>query len=174
MKRLCFVIVASWICFVISPFVPSQDDVALAGTKITYEPFVSTLYPYRLLQPSSFRHVVLVDLNGHMVDYFYPALGSSVTNVNIFEDEHGEMRDEGALMRASGASWVHVSGYIPIGGKRFPIVSGDRSGLPGRWREEYVEFSASRKVWHLTMSYLLKYRSMRPTMVHMLGTFQRQ
>jgi len=92
MKRLCFVIVASWICFVISPFVPSQDDVALAGTKITYEPFVSTLYPYRLLQPSSFRHVVLVDLNGHMVDYFYPALGSSVTNVNIFEDEHGEMR----------------------------------------------------------------------------------
>lgn len=159
-----------FMCFVAAPAARGAPD----GVRVRYLPFTSTLYRYTLMQPDSFRHIVLRDPVGRQVDYFYPALGSSVTDVNIYAERHNHLDDQAAILRVTGAVRVRVSGHLAVGHMKIAIVSGDRSGIPGKWREEGAEFIENGQVWHMTMSYLFKYASLRPMMLHMLETFRPQ
>ncbi|MGI8824343.1 MAG: hypothetical protein ACR2JC_01620 [Chloroflexota bacterium] len=145
--------------------------VAMAGIKIDFVPFDSTLYPYRVQQPMAYRHIVFPDSAGHQVDYFAPSLGSFVTNVNIYATgDHPA--DEAASMRATGAHHVHVSGSVVLLGKRVRLLCGDWSGLVGKWREERLQFEAQGLTWHLTISYDRRFSSSRSLMLRMLRSFQ--
>lgn len=152
-------------------FVLLLSAVAAGNVRVNYDPFSSAIYPYRVMQPSSFRHVVLPDPLGHNIDYFYPSLGSAVTDVNIYADG-GPLINMTNLLKQSGAYRVRRSGYLKIGGVRVGLVSGDRRGYPGHWREERAEFVAGGRVWHITMSYLLRYQNMRGAMLHMVRSFR--
>ncbi|GAC1327052.1 MAG: hypothetical protein NVS2B16_01920 [Chloroflexota bacterium] len=145
--------------------------ITFAGVRITYDPFTSTIYPYRVLQPSSFRHIVVLDLTGHGVDYFYPDLGSFVTNVNIYAVTPGQMKNQAQMMHPTGAKHVHISGYLRVDKKRVPIFSSDHRAFPGHWREETAQFSSGGMIWHVTISYLLRYRNLRPVMMRMIRSF---
>src|SRR5438309_373245 len=54
-----------------------------ASATVTWTPFHSTLYPYSISQPSSFRHLTVQVAPNQFNDFFYPSVGSSTTNVNV-------------------------------------------------------------------------------------------
>src|SRR5947209_5978001 len=122
------------------------------GIKISWVPFASTVYPYTIQQPSSYRHIVYPDASGRKIDYFAPGLGSFVTNVSIYATA-GPSQGQATAMRESGARSIHVSGHLVIAGKRRSLVCGDWHGIAGQWREEQIEFTSGGLVWPITMSY---------------------
>lgn len=144
---------------------------AAGGIKISYVPFASTVYPYTIQQPSSYRHIVYPDSSGRKIDYFAPGLGSFVTNVNIYATD-GSLRNQVKDMRQSGARAIHVSGHLVIAGKRRNLVCGDWHGIAGQWREEQIQFTSGGLVWHITMSYDLHYQSVRSVMLRMIRSFR--
>ena len=144
--------------------------VFLAGTITTWIPFRSDIYPYTIQQPSSYRHIVIVNTDKHKVDYFFPSLGSSVTNVNIYADRT-YVRPR-TYLRSIGGSHVHRSGWLHIMGRSLPLTCADFSGITARWTIEQVDFRAHGRVWHLTASYEHRFRGQRGLMMHMLRTFR--
>lgn len=142
----------------------------LAGTITTWIPFRSDIYPYTIQQPSSYRHIVIVDTAKHKVDYFFPSLGSSVTNVNIYAD--GTYIRPRAYLRSIGGSNVHRSGWLRVMGHRYPLTCANFTGIRSRWTIEQIDFRARGRVWHLTASYDHRFRNQRGLMMHMLRTFR--
>lgn len=143
---------------------------AFSGISVNWLPFRSSTYPYTILQPSSYKHVVIENTSGNPVDFFFPSLGSLLTNVNIYCD-HGHL-NAAAELRSYGAKHVKRSAGIVIDGSRRTLVSGDFHGLAGRWTVEQVVIRDHGKVWHLTASYEHRFRSQRPIMIKMLKSFK--
>jgi hypothetical protein len=143
---------------------------AFSGITVNWLPFSSSTYPYTIKQPSSYKHVVIYDTSGNPVDYFFPSLGSSITNVNIYCD-HGRL-NAGAELRSVGAKHVHRAGRILIDGTKRALIRGQFHSVVGYWTEEQIVFSDHGKVWHLTASYASQFRSQRPIMIRMLKSFR--
>jgi hypothetical protein len=143
---------------------------AVSGANVTWAPFKSSIYPYTILQPSSYKHIPIDDTSGRPVDYFFPSLGSSLTNVNVYCD-HGHP-NPGKSLRALGGKHVTRVGRILIDGTQRTLVRAEFSGLPGHWTVEQVAFSMHGHVWHLTLSYANQFRSQRPIMIKMLKSFK--
>jgi hypothetical protein len=144
---------------------------AFSGISITWVPFRSPTYPYKMLQPTSYKHLAIDDTSGRPVDYFFPSLGSLITNVNVFCDRvHTTAR---ADLQSAGAKHIHSDGRILIDGRRRALVEGQfGSSLAGNWTQERAVFTAHGHVWHLTMSYAQQFRSQRPIMIKMLKSFK--
>lgn len=140
-------------------------------TGISWIPFHSQTYPYSILQPSSFRHVLFKDTSNRSVDFFFPSLGSSTTNLNVYADVEAGAINEMGYLRALGGKKIHISGHILIDHKRRPLIAANFSGLAGKWTMEQVSFKQGGRVWHLTASYAVQYRSLRTIMLHMLRSF---
>ena len=152
---------------------PGVAAFTLASIGVTWSVFNSTIYPYTISQPSSFRHVVLRDSSDQPVDYFFPSpLGSTTTNLHIQADPERGSVNEMAHLRGAGGRNVHLIGWMQLAGERVPLVHGDFKGLAGRWTIEEVAFSARGMVWYITASYDLKYRSLRPILLRMMRSFR--
>lgn len=143
---------------------------AFSGITVNWLPFSSSTYPYTIKQPSSYKHVVIYDTSGSPVDYFFPSLGSSITNVNIYCD-HGHL-DAAEDLRAVGGKHVHRVGRILIDGTRRALIRGQFNSIVGRWTVEQVVFPDHGRIWHLTASYASQFRSQRPIMIKMLKYFK--
>jgi hypothetical protein len=144
--------------------------VLLVGSS-TWLPFRSTVYPYTMTPPSGFKYVVLLDDSNHKIDYYFPSLGSFVTNINIYAARGQTALDEQAYLHSLGAWHVRRSGWIVIMGRRLPLMRGDFHGLVGRWTVEQVSLAACGMVWRLTISYDVRYAKLRSSMVRALQTF---
>lgn len=144
--------------------------VTLAGITIKWIPFHSHVYPYSVLQPSSYRHDVIQDTSGQKVDFFFPTLGSSVTNVNIYCDDS----NSGTVKRLQsiGGTHVHRSAWMTIMGKRYPVIYADFSSYGQYWTLEQITVPMQGRIWHLTASYAHKFRNQRPIMMKMLRSFK--
>jgi hypothetical protein len=145
--------------------------VVLAGITVNWLNFRSSIYPYRISQPSSYQHQVIEDVSHEKRDYFFPGLGSFVTNVNIFAD-HSKLSAP-AYLRSIGGRHVRKIGMIRIMGKWRTIYAADFTlSYSGPYTLEQVCFSASHRLWRLTMSYDWKFRKkQRPLMLKMLKSF---
>lgn len=147
-----------------------KTGAVLAGA-ITWSLFHSAINPYTLSQPSSFAHVVL-QRDGHNVDYFFPALGSFVTSVSVSGVHGRRLGDEAAYLRSSGGHHVHRSGWIRVARRLYPLLRADFYGLVGHWQIDMVSFRERGRIWQLTASYDVHYRSMRSVMLRMLNSFR--
>ncbi|HEX6506475.1 MAG TPA: hypothetical protein VF221_02480 [Chloroflexota bacterium] len=146
--------------------------VMFASITITWTRFHSTTYPYSILQPSSFRHTMLPNVNGMTIDYFFPSLGSFTTNVNVVASPAKSLVNQVAYFRSIDGTNVHRSGWLIIMGKKRPLIQADFGGLAGKRRLEQICFVANGTMWQLTASYDLKYRNLRRTMLRMLQSFR--
>jgi len=150
----------------------AASAVAFAGAAITWTRIDSRTYPYTILRPSSFTYIVLTDSYGRKVDYFFPALGSFTTNVNIYTEPGRKADDEKAYLGSIGATHIRRSDWVDLVGKRLPLIRGDFHGLAGTWTEERTTFTARGLIWHLTLSYDVRYRNLRRTMLRMIRSFR--
>jgi hypothetical protein len=145
---------------------------SLLSIGITWSRYTSTTYPYSILQPSSFRHTVLTNTAQQKMDYFSPSLGSYVTNVSVYAVPGTHWQNEEAYLASIGAKNVRQVGWTKLAGARRAIISGDFVGLGARWTTEHVVFATHHLVWHLNMSYDVRYRKLRPIMLRMLNSFR--
>jgi hypothetical protein len=132
--------------------------------------FNSPIFPYSVQQPSAYRHVVLIQ--DQKVDYFFPDLGSFTTNVSIYAEPGHVASGDADYLRAVGGQHVRLDGYAMILGKKMAFTRADFAAIAGRWVEERLSFLAQGLLWHLTVSYDVKYHSMRPVMLHLLESFR--
>jgi hypothetical protein len=146
--------------------------VVFAGATGSWIPFHSSTYPYTLEQPASFRHVILANTANQKVDFFFPSLGSFTTNVNILAQPGRPLSDEKTLLQAMNGHDVHRSGWLTIMGHRLPVIHADFDSLAGKYSIEQIRYTDGTTSWQLTASYEPKYRSLRSTMLKMIGTFQ--
>lgn len=145
----------------------------LTGVTVRWTLFSSTLYPYSISQPSSFRHEVIISADGQHSDYFFASgLGSFTTNVNISATRGQGVTDEISYFRSHNGTRVHRSGWLRVMGRRLALVRADFHGLTGRWTEEQTRFKAHGMLWQLTVSYDPRFRRFRPTMLRMLSSFK--
>jgi hypothetical protein len=145
--------------------------IVLASVSVSWIPFHSALYPYRISEPSSFKHVTLTNTAHQRVDYFFPSVGSFPTNVNILARPRRTLRDGGACLKQRDGHRVYRSGWLTIMGHREPLMRADFRGLAGNYSVEQVCFVQKNTVWQLTASYEAKYRTMRSMMLRMLASF---
>jgi hypothetical protein len=146
--------------------------VTMPVSSVHWVHFRSSLHPYSISQPSSFRHVVIQDGERHKVDYFFPSLGSPVTNVNIYSFPGDVPVEPGWYLRSVGGRRVHKSGRVKIMGKWMRCVQGQFAGVVSHWNVEQITFSSRGRIWRLTASYEDRFRSQRQLMLRMLATFQ--
>jgi hypothetical protein len=147
--------------------------ILLAGVTLHWSPFNSTLYPYSIQQPSSFRHEPGVTADGIKVDYFFPVLtGSFVTNVSISATRGTTMVNPVSYLHSLNGRNVRQMGWLTVNGKKKPVMCADFSGLTSRWTEEQVSFAANGYVWHLTASFEPKFKKQLKTMLKMLQSFR--
>jgi len=146
--------------------------VTLAGIGVTWTTFNSTIYPYSISQPSSFRHGVWSQTDDQKVDYFYPSLGSSVTRVSIMAQRGAHATGEIPYLRDLGGHSIHQSGQLSVLGQSRRLICADLPFLGGSFRVEQLTFVAGGYVWRLTASYEMRFRWIRSTMLHMLHTFK--
>jgi hypothetical protein len=143
---------------------------AFSGITVTWVPFRSPTYPYRILQPSSYKYLAIDDTSGRPHDYFFPSLGSQITNVNIYCDHlNAAAKKE---LQTAGAKHIQSDGRILIDGSRRVLFKGQFRGLIQNWTEERTVFAEHGRVWHLTISYEPRFRSQRPIMIKMLKSFK--
>jgi hypothetical protein len=146
--------------------------VLLAGVSVSWTRFHSSLYPYHISQPSSFKHVILTNTAHQRVDYFFPSVGSFPTNVNIVATPGRKVRDGGACLKKREGYHVHRVGWLRIMGRLEPLVRSDVDGLAGKYSVEQVCFVRKGTVWQLNASYETRFRAMRTTMLRMLASFR--
>jgi hypothetical protein len=151
---------------------PFLGAVVLASVSVSWTPFHSSLYPYSISQPSSFRHVILQNTAKQQVDYFFPSVGSSPTNVNIVATPGRAVRAEVAYLRGINGHHIHRSAWLRIMGHRQALMHADFNGLAGTYSVEQVRFVKKHMVWQITASYQTKYRTMLPLMLRMLASFR--
>jgi hypothetical protein len=151
---------------------PFLGTVVLAGVSVSWAPFHSSLYPYSISQPSSFKHVVLPNTANLQVDYFFPSIGSFPTNVNIVAKPGRDMRNEVAYLKGINGHNIFRSGWLKIMGHREALMHADFDGLAGKYSVEQIRFVYKDTVWQLTASYEPKYRKMLSIMLRMLSSFR--
>lgn len=145
--------------------------VVAAGIGVHWLPFHSAVYGYHVMQPSSYRHIVIMNIEHHREDYFAPSLGDYVTSVTIYCDR--DDTSAASVFDANGGFDIHRSGWITIMGKRYPLIRGEFRSLSGeRYTEEQVDFALGGHRWHLTMSYAQRFRNQRHIMLKMLKSFR--
>jgi hypothetical protein len=151
---------------------PFLGVVVLASVSVSWTPFHSSLYPYSISQPSSFKHVVLPNTANQKVDYFFPSIGSFPTNVNIVATPGHAARDEVAYLKGISGHHIRRIGWLKIMGRRLAVMHADFNGLAGKYSVDQIRFGYKDTVWQLTASYETKYRKMRPMMLRMLASFR--
>jgi hypothetical protein len=149
---------------------PALAVMAVFAIQASSVQFNSTTYPYSIQQSGAYRHVVIT--TDRKVDYFFPNLGSYTTSVNIYAEPGHTMTSDSDFLHAFGGQSVRRDGSITILGKKMTFTRADFKAVAGHWTEERVSFVAENMVWHLTMSYDVKFRSARRVMLHMLESFQ--
>jgi len=146
----------------------------LFGVGVRYQTFHGTQYPYTMSVWTSMRHTVFMDTSGHQIDYFFPSLGSFTTNVNVWAEPGTMLQPEVVLLQAQGGTHIHRVDSVRINGKRRSMLQADFHGLAGHYVEDQVSFSAAGRTWHLTASYDVRFRKLRPRFMRMLHTFRLQ
>jgi hypothetical protein len=155
--------------------IPAAVAFGVASVGVVWSPFASTIYPYSISQPSSFRHIVIRDTADVPVDYFFPSLGSSTTNLHIKAVPGHEtgIQDEVNMLRDLGGHHVRRTGWIRLAGQRLAVLCADFNTYAGQYTIERVSFTARGLVWNMTASYDLKYRKkIRPTLLRMMRSFR--
>jgi hypothetical protein len=147
--------------------------VVLIGITVKWSPFSSTIYPYTISQPSTFKHQPATTPSGQQFDYFFAdGLGSFTTNVNITAQRGNKVAHELAVFRSEGASKPKQDGWLRVMGHNLRLNHFVTHGLAGTWIEERVTFVAGGYTWVLTASYDPRYKNLLPTMLRMLGSFK--
>ena len=143
------------------------------GVKIRWAPFHSTIYPYTISQPSSFTHGILPTPSGQQGDFFFPALGSFTTGLNIVAEplKTDPPPADAVYLRSTGGKQVQAASFVTIMKHRSLMYRANYAGLAGHWTEERLSFAANGYYWHITVSYAYKYRSMRSLMIRMVQSF---
>jgi hypothetical protein len=145
----------------------------LSGITVTWSTFHSTLHPYSMSQPSSFKHIVLtLDAGMERVDYFSPPLGSAVTNVIVEATPGTTLMNSVSYLRSIDGHNVRRSGFIPVAGQRRELIRADFNGYAGKYSIEEVTFVANGYCWRLSMSYAHKLKYLRSLMLRMIQTFK--
>jgi hypothetical protein len=145
----------------------------LSGITLTWSPFHSTLYPYTLSQPSSFKHAVLnLDASAQKVDYFSPPLGSAVTNVTVVATAGDAPRSATNYLRSIDGHGIKRIGWITVAGARRDLIQASFNGYPGKWTMEEVSFEANGYYWRLSLSYARQFKNLRIVMLKMLSSFK--
>jgi hypothetical protein len=147
--------------------------VALVGVSTNTAWVTSSIYPYSIKAPTTFRHVVLPTVTGQNEDLYAPPIGSAATSVTVYADRSGS--GEGAIeyFVSHHGQHVHQSGTVSIMGKRIAVECADFNSYGTRYRQEEVTFSAGGYFWRLTASYELRYSGRyRVPMLRMLGSFR--
>ena len=155
--------------------IPAAVAFGAASVGVVWSPFSSTIYPYTISQPSSFRHIVIRDASNVPVDYFFPGLGSSTTNLNVRAVPGHEtgIQDQVKGLRDNGGQNIRRSGWMQLAGQRLALICADFNNLAGRYTEERVSFAARGMVWSITASYDHKYRKkIRATLLRMMRSFR--
>lgn len=151
---------------------PFLGAIVVASVSVTWSPFHSSLYPYSISQPSSFRHIVLPNTASQQVDFFFPSVGSYTTNVNVLAEPGRAKRDEVAYLQGLNGRHIRVSARLRIMGHRRVLTHADFSSLAGNYSIEQIRFVYKDTVWQLTASYQTQFRKMRPMMLRMLKSFR--
>jgi hypothetical protein len=151
---------------------PFLGAIVVASVTVSWAPFHSSLYPYSISQPSSFRHVVLSNTANQQVDYFFPSVGSYTTNVNIVAEPGGAVRNEVDYLKGIDGHHIHRSAWLHIMGHRRGLIYAAFGGLAGKYAVEQLRFSYKDVVWQLTASYQTQFRKMRSLMLRMLKSFR--
>lgn len=150
---------------------PIAGALLLSGITISWIHFDSNIYPYSITQPSSFRHLVLPTASDQKIDYFFPSLGSTTTNVNISATRGNAAVDVRQYLRSVEGTHVRKVGWLRIMGRNLTLTRADFKGYFGRYAEEQVSFTAGGYAWRLTASYDLRYSNLRNTMLRMIRSF---
>jgi hypothetical protein len=150
---------------------PFLGAVVVASVSVSWTPFHSALYPYSLSQPSSFKHVVLVNTANQHVDYFFPSVGSFLTNVNIMALSGHAGQDRVICQQGITGDHRYRRGWLTIMGQRQALMHADFHSLAGKYSIEQVCVVKNRTLWQLTASFEAKYRTMRSMMLRMLVSF---
>jgi hypothetical protein len=143
----------------------------VASVSVSWTPFHSSLYPYRISQPSSFKHVALTNTANQQVDFFFPSIGSFPTNVNIVATPSRAVRNRVACPQGINGYHAYRRGWLTILGQREALMHADFHGLAGKYSVEQVCLVRNHTRWQLTVSYEAKYRTMRSLMLRMLASF---
>jgi hypothetical protein len=151
---------------------PAFALISLATIGVSWSRVNSSTYPYSLSQPSSYRHIVFRDTSDHDVDYYFPSLGSTITNLNVYARPGCGLPNQVAYFRSIGGQHPHRSGWITVSDHRLPLMKADFSVLAGRWTVERITFPNQGLVWYVTASYDVRYRSVRPTLLRMMRSFR--
>jgi hypothetical protein len=151
---------------------PFLGAVVVASVSVSWTPFHSSLYPYSLSQPSSFKHVVLVNTANQRVDYFFPSVGSFLTNVNIVALPGRAVRDRVSCPKVINGYHRYRRGWLTIMGQHEALMHMDFHGLAGKYSIEQVCVVKHHTRWQLTASFETKYRTMRSMMLRMLASFR--
>ncbi|GAC1445429.1 MAG: hypothetical protein NVSMB52_06510 [Chloroflexota bacterium] len=146
--------------------------IVLSKVIITWMPFVSTVYPYAIMQPSSFQHLLVHGTSDTNVDYFFGAQGSSVTNVNIDAVPGQISQSPRIYLQKKDARHIRKGGTVTILGEKRRLWDADFHGLAGPWTVETTSFAARGWIWKLTISYEKHTQKLRPIMMRMLQSFK--
>jgi len=155
--------------------IPAAVAFGAAGVGVVWSPFSSTIYPYSISQPSSFKHIVIRDTANIPVDYFFPALGSSTTNLHVkaVPGSESAIQDQVKVLRDLGGQHIRRTGWMQLAGQRLALICADFNTYAGRYTIERVSFTARGLVWDITASYDLKFRKkIRPTLLRMMRSFR--
>lgn len=152
---------------------PLIGVLALTSVSVTWSRTSSSIYPYTIEQPSSFRHLVLRDpaLNTE-ADFYFAPLGGSITNLNVKATTGRRDKGDGARLTALGGQHLRRVAWVHLAGQREPLMRADFKGIVVRFAIEQVTFTARARNWYVSMSYDLKYQKMRPTLLRMLNSFR--
>ena len=146
--------------------------VLFSGTTITWTTFHSSLYPYSISQPSSFNHYEIAVNPDLKADYFYPLVGSATTNVNITATPGREVPNETLYLRSLDGRNIRRTAWVNLAGQRVALMCADFQSVMGKYRIEQLSFLWGGMLWHVTMSYALRFKSMRSLMLRMLQSFK--
>lgn len=147
--------------------------IVLSSVTVKWTVFGSDLYPYKISQPSSFRHLVIATSSGQRSDFFFPELlGSFTTNVNVTATAGHIVDDEVSYLRSHNGKHVQKSGMLRIMGRARTVTRAYFHGLTGKWVEEQVSFAANGYTWRLTASYEPRFKRLRATMLRMISSFK--
>lgn len=145
--------------------------VSLVGVTTTYSRVNSSVYPYSIREPSTFRHVVIPNDGEQNVDLYAPPIGSAPTAVTVYAEHDGGQNAIEYFITHHGRN-VHRSAWVTIMGRKMALECADFNSFGVHYRQEEVTFHARGYFWRLTISYELRYRSYRPVLLKMLGTFK--
>lgn len=152
-------------------YLVALSTIMLSGISITWHRVSSKIYPYSMSQPSSYRHVVLRDASNRPADYFFPSLGSFVTNVNVYAYRGWRAPDEEQYLSSLGGQRIHHDGSIMVARHRYAIISAHFRGIADHWTMEQTTFVANGFVWRLTASYEDRFHHLRSILLRMLRSF---